>query len=404
MKLSIFSPTHNPQYIEDTYRSIVQQGYQNWEWIVAPNAKEGEPLPTLPEWLRNSKDSRIRVVPYHYQDKPMVGALKRFCCDQAVGDVFVELDHDDMLMPGILTKIAEAAKEGAGFIYSDEALFNATDNAKKAFGEMFGWESYDVQVYGQDLLATRNFPVSPRMLCEVHYAPDHIRCWSREAYYTAGGHDAELEVGDDHDLVCRTYLAGVEFKHTGGCGYLYRFHPDNTVKSHNKAIQVQQGKNRDKYLYEILEEWCHREGLLFLDLENPPEEIELEPAGAIEHNSVGVIKAYGHYLPKLENQNIPHFIEKVYDWLVPGGFFCARAPSTDGREAFAPHLSSLWNQHSFSYYTDRRWQLPGNRARFQAVRLGTTASDEERRKAKLLDVVADLCALKGQRQPGRVHI
>lgn len=37
-----------------------------------------------------------------------------------------------------------------------------------------------------------------------------------------GGHDASLPVTDDHDLLCRTYLAGVKFVHPPRCLYFYR--------------------------------------------------------------------------------------------------------------------------------------------------------------------------------------
>jgi hypothetical protein len=43
--------------------------------------------------------------------------LKRFACEQCAGDMFVELDNDDMLLPHALARIGAAASEGAGFIY-----------------------------------------------------------------------------------------------------------------------------------------------------------------------------------------------------------------------------------------------------------------------------------------------
>lgn len=406
MKLSLVTPTHNPKYLDETYASILAQNYRNIEWVIVPNAARNAELPVIPPDI--CRDARVRLHEFRHDGKPRVGELKRFACEKATGDVFVELDHDDMLVPGILEQIAQAAQNGAGFIYSDAASF--LDNEQFTpwgYDERWGWETYDFTVYGKPCRATRNFPLSPKSLCEVYFAPDHVRCWSREAYFKAGGHDANMTVGDDHDLICRTYLTGCKFTYTESCGYLYRHHVQNTVKTHNDQIQQQQNKNRDKYFYKLADEWLRRTGHGYLDLAKKPVQYrDGNPVLAAEDGTIGVIRAWWDVLPRIPRDKQTAFMNEVYRVLVPGGYFCAFFPSTEGQEAFAPCYSSLWNEHTFDYYTHKEYgrKLPDRKCRFQLVRRGTLSTSADRKRHRMRDTYVDLLALKGQRTPGRTHI
>lgn len=407
MLLSVFTPTNNPQYLEDCLQSLEVQKYENWEWIVAPN---GDAIDALPS--RVTRHQKTRVCPYTGEAK--IGALKRFCCEQAKGAVYIELDHDDLLVPGILEKIADAASRGAGFIYSDAAVFSEGQSPGKihpiGYNENYGWETYSFRVYGKDFIATRAFDISARSLCEVYYAPDHVRCWSAEAYKRAGGHDAELEVGDDHDLICRTYLAGIKFAHTNSCGYLYRTHPGNTVKSHNAKIQEQQYANRDKYLYQLIDAWTAKHRLGYLDLRwgDSSEHLEFTDDGVptilCDDDIVGSIRAYD-LVQRLNPTQVQQFMEECYRVLSPGGWLCLSAPSTAGAGGFQPYTKSFWNPTVIDTWCLREHaDMMGNsKARFQKVRCFTQIS-VDREIPNVPYVYADLCALKGQRQPGRVRI
>lgn len=408
MKLSIFTPTHNPRYLRETYRSVQAQDWEDLEWVLVPNAKEGDPLPKLPEDI--VADPIVKIFPFYHNGTARIGELKRFACGKATGDVFIELDHDDMLVPNVTSKIAEAAKANPhAFIYSDAASFlNNEELTPWGYDERWGWETYDFRVYGQPCRATKNFPVTPKSLCEVYFAPDHVRCWTREAYEKAGGHDPTMVVGDDHDLICRTYLKGARFVPTGGCGYLYRHHPGNTVKSHQEQIQRQQNANRDKHFHNLVTEWLKREKHNFLDLGR--KEILYangRPMLQAKENSVGCIRAWNDVLPMIPRDQMSAFMNECYRVLVPGGYFCAMFPSTEGLEAFAPHFKSFWNEHTFDYYTHKDYAKKLGEevtCRFQLVRRGTMATSAWRKRHRFIDTYVDLCALKGQRQPGRVHI
>ena len=120
MKLSVFTPTHKPHYLAEAHASLAAQSWQDWEWVLVPNG----PAFAIPEQVR--ADSRVRIVPApDWISRLGVGMLKRYACEQCRGDVLVELDHDDILMPDALAKVAQAIDGGAGFVYSDFANFRA---------------------------------------------------------------------------------------------------------------------------------------------------------------------------------------------------------------------------------------------------------------------------------------
>lgn len=395
MKLSLFTPTNNPVWLTDTFASLRVQNYRNFEWVIVPNS--GIRPEDVPEEI--AAWEHVRIVPGPQAKN--IGQLKRFACDQSHGDVFVELDHDDMLVPGALEHIAEAAKHG-GFIYSDDAVFLDDEKlSSHSYAANYGWDSYPIYVYNQYFNATRTFDLTPRALCEVYFAPDHVRCWTREAYYKAGGHDPNLLVADDHDLVCRTYLAGIEFRHTGYCDYLYRMHAKNSVRRYQGDIISLQNENREAYLWRLIDEWCRRKKFRQLDLSECRDYRDMSAMLQGLSGDVGSVRA-SNCLQYLRPDELGSLLNAVHRALAPGGFLCLRCPSTDGPGAFRPAHRSLWNTETVHCITDRRlaWQLPSYQGGFQRVRCWQEFDDKLAEKRKCPSLCADLMAVKGQRTPG----
>jgi glycosyltransferase involved in cell wall biosynthesis len=38
-KVSVFTPSHDTRYLPEVYRSLQEQSYSDWEWIVLLNGK-----------------------------------------------------------------------------------------------------------------------------------------------------------------------------------------------------------------------------------------------------------------------------------------------------------------------------------------------------------------------------
>jgi hypothetical protein len=309
-----------------------------------------------------------------------VGELKKLCCDHCQGEGLIELDHDDMLTPGTLPRIARAFRSGAGFVYSDVACWSQSHQVPVMYASSHGWESYPIEVYGRRLSATKCFPVSARSLCEIYYAPDHLRAWHRQVYERTGGHDPSLSVGDDHDLMCRTYVDGTPWHHIGRCGYIYRFHAGNTVKDRNARIQEQVAANRRHYLQRLIEVWSDRHRLPRLDLERWWDEGHWRPGQDIQvaPNQLGQLSARGVF-PYLDGERLDHFMAQAHQALAPGGHLTFLGDAAQNqfwprpleRDAFNPYLEKYQVVDAFEWTNHRGERL----------------------------VRADLCALKGQRHP-----
>ena len=134
MKLSVFTPTHLPDYIflRSMHRRCADNGMTNWEWVLVPNGNSGAVIPEL----HTGSDDRVRIVDGG-QHLYNIGAIKRLACDNCSGDVFIELDHDDLLFPGnSLCAIKTAFQSGAGFVFSDPAVFTYGDEKKARLREI----------------------------------------------------------------------------------------------------------------------------------------------------------------------------------------------------------------------------------------------------------------------------
>lgn len=414
MRVSFFTPTHDPKFLPETYVSLQRQSVQDWEWVILPNGSSG----SIPDTVR--EDPRVLVI-----DRPNVGtnigALKRAAADAASGDILVELDHDDMLMPGkTIEAVREKFLQGAGFVYSDAAVFRYKpalphnlepdpEYRPFAYDPQHGWQTYPVKVYGRELLVSRCFDISPRSLCEIFFCPDHLRAWSRKAYYEAGGHNPKMFVCDDHDLMIRTYLSGAPFVHTGGCGYLYRMFEHNTVKYRNKQIQQMTQQLKRQHLQSLVTEWLKRTGLKRIDvtsLKRTGWSADKNLLQGFGKNEVGQILAVNE-LQRLTGEQVREFMNVAYEALVPGGYLTIVVPDSRSAIAFA---DVEWRSHfsaaSLSPYTNKIAATEnGNvRCRFQQIDCVEVYPSDWHRTENHRYLRFDLLALKGQRTPGKQHI
>lgn len=407
--LSLFTPTHDCTYLTEAYNSLKLQTVENWEWVLLPNG----PKANIPEAI--ARDPRVKIVTLEGRSLHNIGALKRAACDAATGSAFVEFDHDDLLMPGdTLASIEKKFQEGAGFVYSDAAVFRYRPGDTPGFNrycysQAHGWQEYEVSVYGRKLLATEAFDVTPRSLCEIYYAPDHVRCWSRKAYYEAGGHNPELSVCDDLELMIKTYLTGLPFAYTGGCHYLYRMFDHNTVIMRNQQIQQTTKALKQENFPALVDSWVRREQHNVLDV------TELRKTGwlADKHLSQGFgFEQYGHIvaddeLQRLSGVQVREFMNSAYEALVPGGYLTVTVPEVHSGLGYADvEWQSHFSATSMSPYIRRNMATRnGNiRCKFQQVQVTEVYPSDWHRDNDLKYLRFELSALKGQRQPGLKHI
>ena len=124
----------------------------------------------------------------------------------AKGNILVELDHDDELMPTALEEIQEAFDAGAKFVYSDwcEILPNG-QSGKYPDGWAFGYGDHYWDE-PNNVWAMAAPPINGTTIRHIVSAPNHVRAWDADLYRSMNGHNATYPVADDYELVVRTAL------------------------------------------------------------------------------------------------------------------------------------------------------------------------------------------------------
>ena len=403
MNVSIFTPTNNSKFLPEVYRSIRDQDFH--EWIVVYN-NGGIPI--------EFQDSRVKSYMVDYIP-PWVGALKSFACDQASGDILLELDHDDILIPEAIEEVKKAFQnENIGFVYSNSVRATIDFKPLPRFSDGYGWQYREYRNNGYLLDEYVAFDPTPSSVSKIWFAPDHLRAFRRDIYKKSGGYDKEMRILDDQDLMCRLYREA-EFKHIDKPLYIYRVHGENAWLKYNREIQDNVYRLYDKYIDDLVDAWATRhdlrrielggrfharKGFETIDLKDCDIQCDLNGRWNLEDNSVGVIRAidiFEHLIDPI------HVMRELYRVLAPGGYAMIKVPSTDGRGAFQdPTHKSFWNENSFLYYTDKEWakfiDIP---VRFQPIRLYTT----DKNKIGACWTIANLVKLvDGMRVPDLVKI
>lgn len=403
--ISVFTPTHNPKYLYSAYRSLLEQTYGDWEWVVLHN-NGSKPI--------GLEDPRIKEFELDCSPE-WVGPLKAAACRRATGDILLELDHDDFLMPTALEECAKAFEDAEiGFVYSNTV--HATGDLKKTerYDARYGWEYREVDVDGKVLDEHLSFPPNPDAISKIWFSPNHFRAFRRVVYESIGGYAEDMRVLDDSDLMCRLYQV-TKFKHIDKPLYVYRIHGENSWLRYNKEIQDNVFRIHDKYITNLACKWSTDNGLLKIDLGgrlNSKEwavSVDLKDADVIadlnerwpfEDSSVGVVRAvdvFEHLIDSI------HTMKELYRVLAPGGWAFIQVPSTDGRGAFQdPTHKTFWNENSFFYYTKKDYaKYIDSPVRFQASHLYTNEKD----KNGVCWTKAHLVSLKdGYRPAGLIEI
>lgn len=374
MKFSIITPTHNATYLLDLYRSIKNQSYLDWEWILYLNGDlTGDGLPT-----EIKTDSKVKLYKDNYNAlSNNVGYQKNQAFFLGSGDVLVEADHDDMLTPNCLEELAKAYRDpDVGFVYSDDAIMG--ENVAP-FNAAMGWTWRHFDWGGKKLIAHHSFKADAGSLSMIYYAPDHVRSWRASVYRDVGGHDVKLSILDDQDLMIRTYMK-TKFYHIPKVLYVYRVHGENTWIERNQEIQKGTWDMFNMWQQPLAERDADIKGLRKIDIggglypkvgyesvdiKNSNIIADLNKTWPFEDNSIGVINA-SHIIEHLHDKN--HTMSEIHRVLADGGWAFIEVPSTDGRGAWQdPTHVSFWNQNSFWYYTKQQQMdyIYNNLIRFQ---------------------------------------
>ncbi|MDZ5145656.1 glycosyltransferase [Microbacterium testaceum] len=401
-RFSVFTPSHNPRWLDECYRSLTQQSVKDWEWVVVLNGEA--------DWSPPDSEGLVKVI--RAGRNMGVGEAKRLACEWAGGEILVELDHDDILLPGALSRIGRAFDQNSSavFAYSHWAQINGDGSPDLTeFAAESGWEYATWEYLGLPMKHALALESTPHNVSYIWYAPNHVRSFRRSAYMRVGGYDSSLHILDDQDLMARLYELG-EFIRIDECLYLQRMHDGNTHRDREVNAQIQVGTVQmyDRYFERAALAWARRSGLDALEARRDNVATAgyrtlfdaTEPSSHtwdlshIPDGSVGVIRAQ-ETLPLTADP--ASLMNELYRVLAPGGVLITITPSSEGRGGFQDPLArSAWNENSFWYYTEDvyRKRVPGLAARFQISRSVTTFPSEWHKIREVSYAFVNLIAIK----------
>lgn len=205
---SIFTSTYNTdsKMIERLYNSLLSQTYNNWNWWVIDDSENNNTI----DILNSLKDPRITIVK-NITNHGCIGFNKHMIAMMCDGDYLVEVDHDDEITPDCLMKLYDCfMASNADFVYSDALEY--IDGGSISYGDVF---SYGQGYYRNEVINGIEYTIpittssiNAKSIRGIHAMPNHVRCWDKNFYHRIGGHNTELSVIDDMDLMSRTFLYG----------------------------------------------------------------------------------------------------------------------------------------------------------------------------------------------------
>jgi glycosyltransferase involved in cell wall biosynthesis len=249
--ISVITPTYNtsPDVLARTWASLKAQTYTDWEWVVWDDSTDPAVWAQLYGF---ASDERFRLITHRtHTHSGSIGQVKRRGFMVAEGDILVELDHDDELTPEALALIAkEFEAENVGFVYSDwTEILPDGQSGKYPDGWAFGFgEHYWDEELG--VWGSRVSEINATTLGHIVSAPNHVRAWRASVYRELGGHNSQLEIADDYELVVRTALV-TKFAHIPKVIYKQHIGSHTAQRKQNDKIQEYVAAISEKYRQQI---------------------------------------------------------------------------------------------------------------------------------------------------------
>ena len=252
--ISYFTPIYNTgDKLFNTYQSLLDQTYKNWEWVLVNDSTDGGKTLKIAESIA-AKDPRVRLYDFREKSGGNIGEVKWRCCTMAKGFILAELDHDDLLVPWCTEDLYKAAKKHpeAGFFFNDTLEVDENWNSLTyPEGFALGYGRYRKEEYaGKMVDVATQHNINPKTIRHIVGVPNHVRAWRRSTYFEIGGHNRNLAIADDYELVVRTFLKTITCK-IPKLGYVqFLYNNANGQNTHNLSrADIQRRVRTISYYY-----------------------------------------------------------------------------------------------------------------------------------------------------------
>ena len=183
--ISVIIPVHNTPkaWLADAVNSVRGQTYSSWHLVLV---NDGSTDVGTREFLDNLDDPRVTKI--QLTRSSGISVATQMGVDGAHGEYIALMDHDDMLAPTALQKVAEeVVRHNSDVVYTDETTFS--DRTKEKRDGYFGLPHLKPD-YSPDLLLCHNYIT-------------HLLVVRKELVDEVGGFRSEFDGAQDYDLLLR---------------------------------------------------------------------------------------------------------------------------------------------------------------------------------------------------------
>lgn len=226
VKFSILVPLYNTPkgFLSEMMESVLGQTYKNFELCLADGSDDDHSYVGDVCLQYAQSDDRIKY--RKLERNKGISENTNECIRMATGDYIALFDHDDLLHPSALFKVALAIeKENADFIYTDELTFDGIKGPEAVISKHYKPDfSYD------NLLAIN-------YIC-------HFSVFRASLIDKVGGFRTKYDGSQDHDMILRLTSASKKIVHIPELLYFWRSHKNSVAMDiGSKMYAVESGIN-----------------------------------------------------------------------------------------------------------------------------------------------------------------
>lgn len=183
-KITIITPSYNQgKYINQTIRSVLDQGYPNLEYIVVDGASTDGTIDILRKYDH-------KLIWISEPDRGQSHAINKGLL-QATGDIFGYLNSDDLLLPGSLEKVGRYFATHPNAYWLTGRCRTVNENGKEIRKAITAYKNFWLRF------------ASFRVLTILNYISQPATFWRKEVIQTIGVFDEKWHYVLDYDYWLR---------------------------------------------------------------------------------------------------------------------------------------------------------------------------------------------------------